>query len=144
MSGETERDVSGWTVDTLHVHIDTQFRDLVRHLDERFESQQAMVQAALVQQKEQVVTAQVAMEKRLDALNELRALVADQQRTFVSRPEYDAAHAALVEKVDALAARVDTAEGSSRQTYRLIGLGFVALTIVISIVVFAANYLTKS
>ena len=132
MSGETERDVSGWTVDTLHVHIDTQFRDLVRHLDERFESQQAMVKTALD-----------ASDKRFESVNEFRAMVNDQQRQFVLRAEYATAHKSLEDKVDALQSRVENQAGVTKQTYRFIGFGFAALAIIVTFVSFLANYLTR-
>lgn len=143
MPGETEDKPSGWTVDTLHVHLDQQHRDLVRMLDERFASQQEMVKTALQQQEKQVFKAEQAMEKRLDALNELRGLVSDQQRDFLSRAEYAASHGALSDKISDLTSRMDSSQGSQGQTYRLIGIGFAALAIVMTVVSFLANYLTR-
>lgn len=54
ISGETEKNISGWTVDTLKMHMDA-----LRTADQRA-----------------VNTALVANEKRLDGLNELRQGVA--------------------------------------------------------------------
>jgi hypothetical protein len=131
MSGETEREVSGWTVDTLHIHIDQQLHDLRDHLDERFESQQDMVRTALVQN-----------DKRFESVNEFRAQLNDQVRTFLTRVEYQTAHSALSEKVDTLQARVDDATGMQRATVRMIGFGLTVTTIMLSVVIFAANYFT--
>jgi hypothetical protein len=123
------------------MHLDQQHRDLVRMLDERFASQQEMVRTALTQQEKQVVQDRQAMEKRLDALNELRSLVSDQQRDFVSRAEYSATHSALAEKIDALTARVNEAGGGQAATYRVIGWGFAIFGVIMTLVVFGANYI---
>lgn len=133
MSGETEREVSGWTVDTLHIHIDTQFADLRRNLDERFQAQQEMVKTALA-----------SSDKRFESVNEFRSQQKDIIAGFVTRAEYLAAHKSLSDKVDGLSTRVDNSSGSSTQTYRLIGIGFAALTIVLTVVVFVANFLTRT
>ncbi len=64
------------------------------------------------------------MEKRLDGLNEFRAQLADQQRNLMGRPEYEAQHQALVDRVttweerfnESMArvhSRLDLAEGRS-------------------------------
>jgi hypothetical protein len=107
MSGETEHEVSGWTVDTLHAHLDMQFRDLVRMLDERFRSQQEMVSTALKSAEKAVVKAESASEKRFDAVNEFRQQLGDQAATFASRTEVEVKIEAIVERLEAEAKRTN-------------------------------------
>lgn len=60
MSGETEREVSGWTTDTLHSHLNAQLAALRDHVDDRL--------AAVQQIADERHAAQlVAMDKALDA-----------------------------------------------------------------------------
>lgn len=56
---------TGWTTETLKEHVDARF--------------EAMERA--------VTTADTANEKRLDSVNEFRATLADQQKTFITRAE---------------------------------------------------------
>jgi len=100
MSGETEKAVSGWTVDTLHSHMDTQFRDLKEMLNERFESQQSMVQNALLSAEKAVVKAESASEKRFDAVNEFRQQLGDQAASFASRNEVEIKIKSIVERIE--------------------------------------------
>jgi len=110
MSGETESDVSGWTVDTLRVHIDTQLDDLKRLLDERYVSQQREVLAALTSAEKAVTKAETAAEKRFESVNEFRGQLSDQANTFMPRPEGDIRINAVSEKIDVNAARISDIE----------------------------------
>lgn len=100
MGGETERQVSGWTVDTLKEYVEALRRD----------DQQA-VQAALLAAKEAVLKAENATEKRFESVNEFRKQLADQTNTFLARPEYNANHKALEDKVSGLTDRLNTSDG---------------------------------
>jgi hypothetical protein len=122
MSGETENNVSGWTIDTLKVYFEGQLRDLRVALDERYATQtkatdaafvaqqtamktafdaaDKAVQAALAAAKEASTKAEVAADKRFEATNEFRAQLSDQARTFMPRLEYETSHKALTDKLD--------------------------------------------
>jgi hypothetical protein len=122
MSGETENQVSGWTVDTLKEMLTAQLEDLSAKLDERYATQtkatdaafvaqqtamktafdaaDKAVQAALAAAKEASGKAEGAADKRFEATNEFRAQLTDQAQTFMPRLEYDTAHRALTEKLD--------------------------------------------
>lgn len=84
MSGETEQDVSGWTVDTVHVHL----LDLIRAADIRY-TQRFEAQAEAIRKAED------ATEKRFESVNEFRAALTDQSRNSPSRIEVDGQYAAL-------------------------------------------------
>jgi len=133
MGGETEDKVSGWTVDTLHVHLDQKFRDLNTKLDERHRSQQEMVRTALD-----------ASDKRFESVNEFREQQKDIIASFVTRVEYTTAMKALGDKVDTLSSRVDSSAGGQASVYRLVGWGLTAAVIIIAIVSVLANVLTGS
>jgi chromosome segregation ATPase len=47
MSGETEKDISGWTVDTLHTHIDVQLRLLREQLARQWQEERRATDKAL-------------------------------------------------------------------------------------------------
>lgn len=102
MSGETEKQVSGWTVDTLK-----------EYFEQRLTDQDKAVQAALTAAKEAVLKAENATDKRFDSVNEFRQQLNDQTNTFLSRPEYNAQHKALEDKVSDLTDRVNTTDGKS-------------------------------
>jgi hypothetical protein len=133
--GQTEKDPSGWTVDTLREFMIQQIEDMRRILDERYQTQTRAVDAAFLAQRTAMETAltaaekavgtalasaekavgkaEIAAEKRFDAVNEFRAQLSDQAATFMPRSESEARTGALAEKVDGLATRIDKTEGRS-------------------------------
>ena len=148
MSGETEDQVSGWTTDTLHAHLNGRIADqrayfearlaaLTGLLDERHHAQSQAVAAALLSAEKAVGKAETAAEKRFDAVNEFRAQLADQASTFMPRSESEARASALAEKVDALDKRLDKAEGrtsGSTATWGYLVAGVGLLLAVIGVV----------
>lgn len=100
MSGETEKQVSGWTVDTVK-----------EYFEQRFTDQDRAVQAALQAAKEAVLKAETSSDKRFDSVNEFRRTLSDQTNTFLSRPEYEAQHKALEDRVTDLSDRMNKADG---------------------------------
>jgi hypothetical protein len=54
--------------------------------------------------------AEAANDKRFSAVEELRRLISEQQRTFISRVEVDAAIGRVTERINELSARLDRAE----------------------------------
>jgi hypothetical protein len=71
---------------------------------------QEAVQAALAAAKDATGKAELATEKRLEAVNEFRSQQGDLIRSFLPRPEYAAQHTAQGEKIDALNARLAALE----------------------------------
>lgn len=122
MSGETEKDISGWTVDTLRAHFQKEIDDLQKMLQERYETQtkavdaaflaqqtamqtalsaaEKAVQAALAAAEKAVSKAEAAAEKRFESVNEFRGQLTDQATTFISRNEYESKHEALIERMN--------------------------------------------
>jgi len=58
-----------------------------------------------------VKVANTAMERRLEALNELRGAMVDQQSKFFSREEYAARHETLVNSIDELKLTIGRSQG---------------------------------
>lgn len=102
MSGETARQESGWSVDTLKEYIEALRSD-----------DQKAVQAALQAAKEAVIKAETATEKRFESVNEFRAQLADQSNTLMPRAEYTVQHKALEDRVSDLTDRINKTEGKS-------------------------------
>lgn len=71
------------------------------------------VEAALASADRAVNKADEANNKRLDGLNELRAMATDQTKNFLPRTEYQAQHDGLMSQLDDLKTRVTKAEGRS-------------------------------
>lgn len=133
MSGETEKQVSGWTVDTLREHLITLIAETEMKLtaadtaaelrnEQRFVAQQQAIKDALISQKEAVAAALVAAEKAVmvaetnaekwrAAANEWRGAMNDRERNLMPRIEAENSIKGNAEKIDALASRIDKSEG---------------------------------
>jgi hypothetical protein len=120
MSGETERNVSGWTVDTLREHLTTlttQLRAAFEAADfaadvrneQRFTAQQQAIKDALTSQKEAVAAALVAAEKAVlvaetnaekwrGAANEWRGAMNDRERTLMPRSEAEQRYSSITNR----------------------------------------------
>ncbi len=127
MSGETEAQVSGWTVDTLREYLIQRITDQDRALSRRMDDADKAIQAALVSAEKAVTKAEGASERRFEGVNEFRKALSDQTATFIPRAEYDAGLAALTARVAAnaervaalelrLTSRLDLGEGADRGT----------------------------
>lgn len=102
MSGETEAQESGWTTDTLKAHYDQRFRDIEKSTDK-----------ALTAAEKATDKAEEAVTRRLEGLNELRAMATDAQAMFATREAVDTRFLSVEEKVRSLEQRIDTAGGRS-------------------------------
>jgi hypothetical protein len=111
MSGETEKDESGWTTDTLNYFLSARIGDLRALLDERYRAQSEALLTALRSTDKAITKVETATEARFASVNEFRATLADQQSQLLTRAEYDANHAALVEKISDLTDRFNLREG---------------------------------
>ncbi len=131
MSGETEKHISGWTVDTLHEHLQREISDQRTLLDERYATQtkaldaafaaaDKAVQTALLSAEKAVAKAETAAERRFEAVNEFRGQLADQATTFMPRNEADVRLGAMDEKVDRNAKDIASLQG---RALALAGIG---------------------
>lgn len=115
-------DQSGWTVETLYVHLQRQIDDQDRFLRERYEGQIRALEAALAAAEKAVLArlaatenaitkADNANEKRFASVNEFRGTLTDLTATFIPRVEADAKFSALTDKWDQASAKIDKSEG---------------------------------
>jgi hypothetical protein len=110
VSGETETNISGWTVDTLREHLGQRITDQAAFLGRRMDDADKAIGAALVSAEKAVSKAETAAERRFEGVNEFRKALTDQTATFLPRAEYDAAHVALADRITANAERVAALE----------------------------------
>lgn len=113
MSGETEANISGWTVDTLRDHVNQMMSAHDRRYEQRFNAQEQAVKDALLAAKEAVIKAETATEKRFEGVNEFRGQLADQARDLMPRKESEESTRVVNEKIADLNTRVGKAEAKS-------------------------------
>jgi len=111
MSGETEKDVSGWTTDTLFQLMNTKFK-----------SQETAMSAALAAAEKAVIKAENASEKRFESVNEFRAALTDLTATFIPRAEAENRIAANQKEIVAL--QQDGGKYITRDEYRALSAKF--------------------
>ena len=108
-----------------------EYEERIKALKEAVEFSQAVAEKA-------VTKAEVSTEKRFEAINDFRMLVADQTKGFISRGEFEALRDGGSERLRDLAARVDRSEGKSTGLnagwgYLVGALGLIATVIAIVI-----------
>jgi multidrug resistance efflux pump len=89
-----------WTVETLRIHLEQELADLMRLLDERQAANVKAMKEALGSAEKAVAKAEAANDKRFDAVNELRAQLAEQAAASLSRTEAGV-------RIDAIAYKLD-------------------------------------
>lgn len=106
MGGETEAQVSPWTVDSLKEYLEGKISDLVVRLDERKQAQDEAIEQrvgetarALIQVEARNTERAQQWDARLAQLNEIRGQLNDQANTFLTKETYDIAHKSLESKV---------------------------------------------
>lgn len=106
--------MGGWTVDTVRRFLQRQLDDHRMLADER----------------------QLNTEKRFELVNEFRQALLDQTKNYVTRSEWEAGHARVVERLEELSERLNQAEGRGAGLHAgwLYLLGFItALGTVVSL-----------
>lgn len=102
---------NGWTVDTLHEHI-VKLLDVKEERDaERFKSQKEATSMALASADRAVTKAEMAAEKRFEAVNEFRNTLSDQQRTLMPRQEAELSISQIRHELERIRQRDDRDSG---------------------------------
>lgn len=141
MSGETERQVSGWTVDTSRQSLLKIIDDLEKYISRRFLDQDKAVQAALQAAKEAVNKAEVANEKQFEAANNVKATFSGDLSRKLDRTEYDSNHKALEDKIDALTDRMNRKDGVTSGGELTIGKIYAAIAAAATIIGLAIAFI---
>ncbi len=117
MSGETQKSVSGWTVDTLATHIRDIHIERDARADARFAAQEKALDTALMALEKAsnasfhaaeaaTTKAELAAERRFASVNEFRGQLTDQAATFVTRAESEAKHKSTADRIDTLSTSI--------------------------------------
>jgi len=117
----------GWTVDTLETHLSEKISALDRYCVTSFAQSKERVDMALAASDKAITKAELATDKRFDAVNEFRAALSDQTRDFMPRSVYDVQHKSMSERLEIIAASVTTM--NSRLVGKSEGISSVGATI---------------
>jgi ABC-type multidrug transport system fused ATPase/permease subunit len=98
---DNQEHINGWTVQTLHNYI----LSTLREMDKRYEQRWAAQQTALNK-------VEASTQDRFASVNEFRAVLSDQQHTYITRTEYERAHQYLIDKANDNSDRLNRLEGS--------------------------------
>lgn len=109
---------------SLREHLEALIREQDIRNGQRFEAQEKAVAAALTAAGQAVQKAEVAAEKRFDAVNEFRAQLSDQAGTFMPRAETEIRFTAMQEKVDLIAHQQALLAGRGGGRDQLLGYAF--------------------
>lgn len=120
-----------WDFSTLKQYIDSQFHAADQRYEQRFSDSGTAVNAALMAAEKAVTKAEAASEKRFESVNEFRATLADQQRTFIPRAEAEMRMGVLENQLQILTANSVERRGQATGMQNLwayivaaIGIGF--------------------
>src|SRR5687767_13157468 len=100
-SPQEERRSGQWTLDSLRQHFETLLDERDRRYAEIAEAKEKALAAALAAAKEAVQKAENAAEKRFESVNEFRAQLNDQQRTFIPRSEVEVLNKGFSDRISA-------------------------------------------
>ena len=118
----------GWTLDTLATHLSEKISALDRYCVTSFAQSKERVDMALAASDKAISKAELATDKRFDAVNEFRAALGDQSRELMPRSEYQVQHKSLSDRIDIVTATVTTL--NSRLAGKSEGVSSVGATVV--------------
>ena len=110
MTEEQVKPNGGWTFHTLFLFFDRRIHDTERLIAEKearylsmFASREEATKLALDAADRAVTKSEASVERRFEGVNEFREAMNDQQKTYITRREYETAHSNLVDKIDSMA-----------------------------------------
>ena len=109
--GETAKDPSGWSTDTLKAYVERITHEADRRYEQRFEAQEKAVHAALASAALAVERAEVNAERWRNNANEWRSAMTDREKNFMSRDQADSQFDALEKQLVDLKKSRDASEG---------------------------------
>lgn len=147
--GETGKEPSGWSIDTLRSHIEQMFVEQDKRYEQRFVAQENAVEKALESIGKATDKSERDIERWRAASNEWRNAMDDREAKFVQYETFDARTkgmtdqyqarlsgidhqlSALDSKIDDLTRSRDLAAGRQAAQVAIIGLIFATITIVL-------------
>lgn len=100
MPGETRADISGWTVDTLHAHVQSLFDEHDKRYEQRFIAQKEALESALASAIRAVDKAESIAEKWRQNANEWRAAMSDRDRAYLTKEAAEIKFSAIDKAID--------------------------------------------
>jgi hypothetical protein len=136
-----------WTVETVLIHTtalsEAQHAKFQATLEERelrynqrFADTRTALEAALAAAEKAVVKAEVATEKRFEAVNEFRSMVNDLVSGKMDRAEFMLAVAGLSEKLEDLKERITRSEGRGQGLNAMWGYGLAVIMMIVAVLSF--------
>lgn len=130
MSGETEKQISGWTVDTLKEFVEQQIADIRNESDRRFSAQEKAVETAFNAAKEAVIKSEIGVEKRSDSVYVTITKLQDALAAVMPRAEAEQRFTSLTEKVNEGASKTTRSEGSTQGSDKTVRSIVTAISVV--------------
>jgi hypothetical protein len=128
VSGETENQVSGWTVDTLNGHVSRILQERDHRYEQRFKAQEAASNQQLKAHQEATTLAEENAQRWRENANEWRASMNDRESKFMPRTEALSISERLTEYINGQNERLTERE---RPNFPLLIAAFaVALTVI--------------
>ena len=116
-----------WTPDTVYAALFSMINAMSEEIDRRFDAQDKATRVALESAEKAVLKAESLATTRANQQNEWRDTVNDLINKNISRAEFAAQHASLIDKIDTVGSRVDLLEGAEKgsgsiksQTYMMV------------------------
>jgi hypothetical protein len=138
----------------LRVYVDRRCDELQQQIDRRITDDRHQQELRENEARRNIELASARVDDRLEAMNEFRAQLDRQAGTFVTRSEVDQVRAAAADRLAELTRRLDRVEtekaatdlalaARARRAQALVGVYLGVATLVLSVIVFLANYLTS-
>jgi len=105
-----QREAGRQQADDMRRLLDERYATQTKALDAAFKAAEQAVAVALANAEKATGKAELAAERRFESVNEFRKALTDQTATFLPRSEYDAAHAALSDRITAAGERMAALE----------------------------------
>ena len=113
------------------------FNDLQHYIQAAVDYQKESIHASLKSAETAVLKAEMASEKRFDAVNEFRNTLADQQRTLMPRSEAEIVSKGIDSRLDEISNKLMIRQGEKRGTTET----YAGMVSIISIIIALASVL---
>jgi Mg2+ and Co2+ transporter CorA len=114
-AGETEKSPSAWTIDSLHEHLVDAIAALREWIADHLHSNERLLEEMDRRYQQRFEAQQLAIDKaertindRLQGMNEFRATLDDQNKTFATRDELGLGLTNIADKISTLDTRLNT------------------------------------
>ncbi len=111
------------------------------YVDQRFLDYDRAIKTAMEAAERATLRANDASDKRFEAVNEFRAAMSDQQRTLMSRSEYEQGHRNMSDRIASLENYRYEVGGSTKSADQAISRGISVLALLVSLFIAAKEFI---